>query len=168
MEFNAKKCKVLDIGCSKMRQRGNYSIGNEWINKTNVEKDLGVWIIYDLSPEKHINKITGDTYQLLRNIRMAFKYLGEEMINKLITSLIPPKLEYVAVIWSPHKKKDLKKLERIERAATKMAPSLRNLSYEEWLSRLKLPTLEKRRERADFITVYRASKRGERGDCSNV
>ena len=39
-----------------------------------------------------------------------------------------------------------------------MAPSLRNLPYEERLSRLKLPTLEKRRERADFITVYRASK----------
>ena len=52
----------------------------------------------NLSPEKHINKITGDTYQLLRNIRMAFKYLDEEMINKLITSLIRLKLEYAAVI----------------------------------------------------------------------
>ena len=49
---------------------------------------------------------------MLRNIRMAFKYLDEEMINKLITSLIPPKLEYVAVIWSLRKKKDIKKLER--------------------------------------------------------
>ena len=58
---------------------------------------------------------------------MPFKYLDEEMINKLITSLIQPKLEYAAVIWSPHKKKDIKKLERLQRAATKMAPSLRNL-----------------------------------------
>ena len=39
-----------------------------------------------------------------------------------------------------------------------MAPSLRNLSHEERLSRLKLPILEKRREREDFIAVYRASK----------
>ena len=31
---------------------------------------------------------------------MAFKYLDEEMINKLITSLIQPKFEYAAVIWS--------------------------------------------------------------------
>ena len=65
---------------------------NEQINKTNVEKDLRVWITDNLSPEKHINEITGDTYQLLRNIRMTSKYLDEEMINILII-LIQPKLE---------------------------------------------------------------------------
>ena len=37
-----------------MRQRGKYSMGNEWINKTNVEKDLGAWITDNLSPEKNI------------------------------------------------------------------------------------------------------------------
>ena len=90
-----------------------------------------------MSSEKHISKITGDTYQLLRNIRMAFIYLDEEMINKLITSLIQPKLKYAAVIWLPYKKKDIRKIERIQRAATKMAPSLRDLPYGERLSRLK-------------------------------
>ena len=84
---------------------------------------------------------------------MAFKYLDEEMIDKLITSLIGPKLKYAAMIWSPHKQKDVKMLQRIQRAATKMSPSLRDLPYEETLSRLKLPTLEKRREREDFIAV---------------
>ena len=49
-------------------------------------------------------------------------------------------------------------IERIQGAATKMAPSLRDLPYEERLFKLKLPTLEKRREREDFIAVSRASK----------
>ena len=62
------------------------------------------------------------------------------------------------MIWSPHEKTDIKKLERLPRAATKLAPSLSNLPYEERLSRLRLPTLEKRRERGDFKAVYRASK----------
>ena len=74
---------------------------------------MGVRITDNVSPEKHINNITGDTYQLLRNIRMAFKYHDEEMINKLITSLIQPKLEYAAMIWSPYEKKDTKRLERL-------------------------------------------------------
>ena len=36
------------------------------MNKTNVEKDLGIWITDNLSPEKHINKITEDAYPLLK------------------------------------------------------------------------------------------------------
>ena len=56
LEFNVKKCKVLEISCSRMRQRGKYLMGNEWINKTNVEKDLGVWITDNLSPENILIK----------------------------------------------------------------------------------------------------------------
>ena len=62
---------------------GKYSMGYEWINKTNVKRDLGVWITNNLLLRKYINNIIEVTYQLLRNIRMVFKYLDEEMINKL-------------------------------------------------------------------------------------
>ena len=57
----------------------------------------------------------------------------------MITSLIQPKLEYAVVIWSPHKK-DVKKIEKLQRAVTKITPSLRNLPYEQSLSNLELPT----------------------------
>ena len=63
----------------------------------------------------------------------------------------------MVVIWSTHKM-DIKKLERLQRAATKLAPYLRNLTYKERLSKLKLPTLEKRKEKGDFIEVYSALK----------
>ena len=49
-----------------------------------------------------------------------------------------------------------------------MVPSLRNVPYEERLSRLKLPTLEKRRERGDFTAVYRASKGLEISDRDDL
>ena len=38
--------------------------------------------------------------------------------------MIRPKLEYAVLIWSPHKRKHLLKLERIQRIATKMVPEL--------------------------------------------
>ena len=44
--------------------------------------------------------------------------------------MICPRLEYAAVVWSPHKK-DVTKLERIQSAATKMVPELKDLTYEE-------------------------------------
>ncbi len=70
--------------------------------------------------------------------------------------MIRPRLEYAAAVWAPIKKKDFKKLERIQRAATKLAPSLMAKSYEERLS--KLMTLEQRRQRGDLIAVYRIMK----------
>jgi len=64
----------------------------------------------NLLSERHINRITGKTYRLLRNKRMAFTYLDEEMIKKLIISMIHPRLEYAAVVWSPHNKEDIRKI----------------------------------------------------------
>ncbi len=53
------------------------------------------------------------------------------------------RLEYAALVWLPSLKKDTRKLERIQRAATKIPASLRENSYEERLKRLDLTMLEK-------------------------
>ena len=67
------------------------------VSKANEERDLGV-TIQDLLPEMHINKIVGVTYRLLKN-------MDEEMRRELIPSILRPRLEYVAVVWSPQLKK---------------------------------------------------------------
>ena len=105
----------------------------------------------DLSPEKRISRITGSAHGLILNIRVAFNYMDEEMVRELIVAMIRPRLEYAAVVWSPHMKKHIAKLERIQRIATKLAPSLRHLTYEERLSRLKLTTLEVKRKRGTLL-----------------
>ncbi len=66
----------------------NYTLNNELIMKKNEEKDLGVTVTNKLTFDKPINRITGETYNLLRNIKTAFTYLDEEMVKKLITSII--------------------------------------------------------------------------------
>ena len=101
----------------------------------------------DLSPEKHINTIVGATYELLTNMRVAFNYMDEEMLRELIISIIRPRLEYAAVVWSPHLKNHIENLERIHRMATRMIPELNVLPYEERLHHLRLPTQQERRER---------------------
>ena len=80
------------------------------------------------------------------------------MIKKILQTLIRPKLEYAALIWSPSTKKNIKKLERIQRATTKLIPTLANLTYEQRLAELELLTLEQRREQGDLITIYRIMK----------
>ena len=72
----------------------------------------------NLSPEKYIlDRIFGDTFRMLRNIRMGFHFLYKDMMRKIITTMIRPKQEYAKVIWSPHKKKHVLTLE-IQKIAT--------------------------------------------------
>ncbi len=88
--------------------------------KKTGEKYLGVTVTDKLTFGKHINRITGEAYNLLRNIKVAFTYLDEQMVKKLITTMIRPRLEYAALVWSPRLKKEIRKLERIQRAETKL------------------------------------------------
>ena len=155
MEFNTKKCHLLEMGKSEVRPTYTYKMGDAVILRESEEKDLGVYIQDNLSPEKHINKIFGDAFKTLRNMGAAFHYMDKEMMKKIFTTMIRPKLEYAAVVWSPYKKKHVRKLERIQRIATKMVPELRELTYEERLNEMNLPSLEDRRERGDLITVYK-------------
>ena len=96
----------------------------------------------NLSSEKHIDRIIGSTFRMLRNIRMAFHFLDEDM-NKIITTMIRLKLEYTEVIWSLHKMKHVLKLERIQRISTEMVPDLEDLTYKERLEEMHSTTLKK-------------------------
>ena len=122
----------------------------------------------DMTPDKHINKIVGETYNLLRTIKVTFDYLDEEMMKKILITLIRPRLEYAATIWTPSTKKNIRKIERIQRAATKMVHSLSELTYDERLLKLELPTLQQRRERGDLIATYRIMKGKETLDRDDL
>ena len=117
------------------------------ITKSKEEKDLGVIIEDNLSLGRHISGITGSTYSLLSNIRVAFHHMDKDMMKKIMTAMVRPRLEYAVVVWSPHMKKDIKKLERIQRTATKMVPKLRDLAYEDRLKEIGLLMQPDRRER---------------------
>ncbi len=71
----------MRFGKNVKRPVGNYYLGNEEISIRSEEKDLGVIITDNLSFGKHINKIIGETYKL-KNIKIAFSYIDEDMIKK--------------------------------------------------------------------------------------
>lgn len=95
MEYNIKKCSVIELGKSNNRISRNYNMGFFNIDKKMKEKDLGITIKYKTSPQKHIciyiNKITAVTYNLLRNITATFAFIDENMMRKLIVTIIQPR-----------------------------------------------------------------------------
>merc|ERR1712035_211114 len=54
----------------------------------------------------------------------------------------------------PHQKKDITKLEKVQRDIARRVPGLQGLTYEKRLEELGITTLEKRRERGDAISMY--------------
>ncbi len=53
MEFNVKKCSVMEFGVSKKRIKSEYKLGNDVIKKSVSERDLGVKVSNNLSLSSH-------------------------------------------------------------------------------------------------------------------
>ena len=73
----------------------------------------------------------------------------------LYKTLVRPLLDYCSPVWSPYRKNDIMKIEKIQKRYTKMIEGCKSLSYGERLERLSLTTLEVRRHRADLIQVFK-------------
>ena len=153
MEFNVDKCKIMHLG--RLNPRHTYIMGGVDLTTTTEEKDLGVLIDDKLEFGKHISEIVKKANRRIGLIKKGFDCLDKEMFMYLYPVLIRPLLEYCVQVWSPHKKRDIDLLERVQRRATKIVPALRNLPYEERLRRLNLTTLEERRVRGDMIETYK-------------
>lgn len=76
-------------------------------------------------------------------------------MKKMISTLITPRVEYMAAVWPPHKKKDKRKFERIQRIVTKMAPGPSRMSNETELEGPGSSTPEERREKGNLISLYK-------------
>ena len=74
-------------------------------------------------------------------------------------------MEYCVQAWNPYYRKDIDILEKIQRRATRMVPVLRHLSYSDRLQRLKLTSLEDRRQRGDLIEAYKIISGKENVRC---
>ena len=153
LEFHPDKCVVLDIG--KSRPSEPYQLSDTILRHEKTEKDLGVVTDTDLTFRAHIDEKTKTANKVAGVIRRSFKHLDETIYKKLFVSLVRPHLEYCQAIWSPQIKADIEKVENVQKRSSKCIPGLKDLSYEERLRKLNLPTLVYRRHRGDMIEVYK-------------
>ena len=82
-------------------------------------------------------------------------YKENQLIVPMYKAIVRSHLEYCFQAWRSYRKKDIDKLERIQRRSTKIIPELRDLSYESSLLQCGLTTLETRRIRGDQIEVFK-------------
>ena len=166
MPFNLDKCKVMHVGSRNPKR--TYNMNGRPLQTVQEESDLGVTITNDLKPTKHCKLACKKANVMLGFIARNFDYKTPEVMLTLYNSLVRPHLEYAVQFWSPNYRKDIELLERVQRRATKMIPSLRGQAYEERLKKLNLFSLEKRRLRGDLIQVFKYLNRFNNVDHGNM
>ncbi|XP_068229703.1 uncharacterized protein [Palaemon carinicauda] len=143
----------MRIGRSEVSY-GNYYM-KEQLLEVEHEKDLGVIIDNRLNFSEHLNKKINMANKITGLIRRTFVSLDEVIFKQLYVALVRPNLEYANQAWAPYLVKDIEAIENVQRRATKLVPTLKNLSYEERLRKLKIPTLAYRRARGDMLETFK-------------
>ena len=154
--FHPEKCKFMRLGNYEERQNG-YKM-REQLEEVSSEKDIGVVIDNKLSFSDHLAEKINKANKVVGLIRRTFVALDEEIFRCLYVAMVRPHLEYANQIWAPYLVKDIEAVENVQRRASKLVPSLKDLTYEERLRKLRLPTLAYRRARGDMIETFKIMK----------
>ncbi|KAK4826204.1 hypothetical protein QYF61_006148 [Mycteria americana] len=158
VKINKSKCWTLHLGQSNVRHK--YKLGEEWLESSPAERDLGVLVDSRLNRSRQCVLAAKRPNHILGCIRHSITSHSKEGIIPLYSALVQPHIEYCVQLRAPQFKKDVKVLECIQRRATNLVTGLKGMSCEEWLWTLGLSSLEKRRLRGSLIALYSFLRRG--------
>ena len=160
LKFNSDKCKILHLG--KKNPRNEYFIGEGEervpLEKSDLEKDLGVYIDMNLDFKNHISNTVKKAYYSCYKILKNFTFRDHTILVPLFKTLVRPILEYGNTVWNNGIKKYMNKIETVQRKFTKYIKGMHHMSYENRLRIIKLPSLEYRQLRGDLIQVFKIAK----------
>ena len=130
-------------------------MGNQELQSSKFEKDIGVLIQPNLRPSLQCAKAAKMANGVLGQISRAVSYRDKETFLKLFRTNVRPHLEYCIAAWSPWTKEDKNVLEKVQKRAINMVTNFKGRMYEEKLWEAGMVILKERRRRGDLIQAYR-------------
>ena len=118
-------------------------------------RDLGIKVTQSLSWSPHIRNIVDGANKMAAWILSVFSTRDREVMMILYKSLVRPRVEYSCPLWDPKKIGDIILIEQVQRHFTSLIEHLQELTYYERLNRLKLMSLQRRRERYSILHLHK-------------
>ena len=122
-------------------------LGSEQLSS---EKDLGVVVDHQLKFHQHTASVASKANQIMDIISKSSEYLDINSLPRLYKALFCPVVEYADSILGPFYTGDQSMLEKVQKRATQLIPSLRDLPYSE-----RLAYYRRRQGQGDMILVSR-------------
>ena len=157
LHYHPSKCQIISMTRrTKHAVDFDYKMNGVVLERTSCIKDLGVDISCDLVWDQHINRVVSKCNKKLGMIKRAIGFHAPEKISKtLFTALIRSDVEYGSPLWSGTSKRNLQRLEGVQRRASKFILHYPDLGYKERLAKLELLPLTFRREILDLSFFFR-------------
>ena len=160
MEFNVKKCAIMQIGTSTRKRALNYTMKGEPLEIVDHHPYLGVELSNNLKYNLHVDNICKKASSVLGFLKRNLRHCPPKVKERAYQSLVRPKLEYATPIWIPQQKTQQKQVEQVQRKAARFVNNKpynpeRPDSVTSMIQEMKWNTLEQRRIWTDVTLMYK-------------
>ncbi len=156
LKLSVKKCAVMCMG--KNNPKFDYTINGISLDNVSTFRDLGIMVSSDLKQSVHCRTISAKAMRVTGLIFRAFGTKKFETLLRAYVTYVRPIVESCTPVWSPHLKKDILCIERVQRYFTRRLYSRCGLlasSYQNRCKYLGLQSLELRRLRFDTTMCFK-------------
>ena len=165
MSFNENKFEAIHYGKSELNAQYDDPTGKIIENKRTI-KDLGIYFTNELKFDYHIINIAAKAQKMAGWALRTFQTRNQTTMLTLLKSIIRPHLEYCSNLWSPTQQEQINLLESVQRSFTSKISTFQEYdmelrmpicatTYPDRLQKLKIYSLERRRERYQIIYIYK-------------
>ena len=121
MKFNVAKCHSMRVTRHQYHKQilFDYSLHNQTLENVQSAKYLGITITDNMDWGQHVSEISSKATKTLGFLRRNLAFAPRSTKEVAYKTLVRPKLEYAAPIWSPHLKLQINQIEKVQRTAAR-------------------------------------------------
>ena len=158
MELNESKFELIHYGYNDSLKDVYTLPSGINITPSSTVRDLGILMDNKLNFADHYQKMIKEAKKYAGWILRTFTNRSKHVILLLYGSFVRSRLEYSCPLWLPHTKKTIMQIESVQRTITAKIQQVSHLNYWDRLQKLKLYSLQRRRERYCIIHVWKILK----------